>query len=94
MEALRWTMESIFQHSTWQSFGTDCKDLIAMTIESYARPSFAIELESIETLQIYFPDFEIIYIARAQNQILDYLARITSSFYIEYCFIGCYISVC
>ena len=30
MEALRWAMENILQHSTCQSFGTDCKDLIAM----------------------------------------------------------------
>ncbi|KAF3540879.1 hypothetical protein F2Q69_00019393 [Brassica cretica] len=28
--ALRWAMESMFQHSNCQSFGTDCKDLIAM----------------------------------------------------------------
>ncbi|KAF2563699.1 hypothetical protein F2Q70_00017150 [Brassica cretica] len=30
LEALRWAMESMLQHSTCQRFGTDCKDLIAM----------------------------------------------------------------
>ena len=30
LEALRWAMESMLQHSTCQSFGTDCKDMIAM----------------------------------------------------------------
>ena len=30
VEALRWVMESMLQHSTFQSFGTDCKELLAM----------------------------------------------------------------
>ncbi|KAL0696176.1 hypothetical protein Bca4012_063356 [Brassica carinata] len=33
LEALRWAMENMLQHSTCQSFGTDCKDLIAMIKE-------------------------------------------------------------
>lgn len=33
LEALKWTMESMLQHSTCQRFSTDCKDLIAMVTE-------------------------------------------------------------
>ena len=33
VEALRWAIESILQHSSCQRFGTDCKDLIAMIKE-------------------------------------------------------------
>ena len=41
VEALRWAMERMLQYSTCQSFGTDCKDLIAMINELHAWPSFA-----------------------------------------------------
>ena len=41
VEALRWAMECMLQYSTCQSFGTDCKDLIAMINELHAWPSFA-----------------------------------------------------
>uniref|UniRef100_A0A0D3E9J4 Reverse transcriptase zinc-binding domain-containing protein n=1 Tax=Brassica oleracea var. oleracea TaxID=109376 RepID=A0A0D3E9J4_BRAOL len=61
LEALRWAMENMSQHSTCQSFGTDCKDLIAMIKEPHVWTSFATELERIETLQICFPDFSIIH---------------------------------
>ena len=40
----------------------DCKDLIAMIKEPQVWPSFAIELERIETLQICFPEFKIIHV--------------------------------
>ena len=62
LEALRWTMENMLQHSTCQNFGTDYKDLIAMINVPHAWLSFATELESIETLQICFPDFKISHI--------------------------------
>nr|VDD51010.1 unnamed protein product [Brassica oleracea] len=62
VEALRWARESMLQHSTCQSFRTDCKDLIAMIKELHAWPSFAVELERKETLQICFPNFKIIHI--------------------------------
>ena len=68
VEALRWAMENMLQHSTCQSFGTDCKELIAMIKEPHVWPSFATELERIETLMICFPDFNIIHLPRARNQ--------------------------
>ena len=80
MEALRWAMESMLQHSTCQSFGTDCKDLIAMIKEPKAWPSYATELKRIKTLQICFPDFKIIHIPGAQNQISNSFARNARSF--------------
>ena len=57
MEALRWTMESMLQYSTCQSFGLqgfDYNDQRASCLSS-----FATELERIETLKICFPDFKI-----------------------------------
>ena len=36
LEALRWAMESMIQHSNCQRFGTDCKDLITMIQEPQA----------------------------------------------------------
>ncbi|XP_013624943.1 PREDICTED: uncharacterized protein LOC106331160 [Brassica oleracea var. oleracea] len=71
VEALWWAMESMLLHSSCQSFGTDCKDLIAMIREPQDWPSFATELEAIKTLQLCFPDFKISYIPRAQNGISD-----------------------
>ncbi|KAF3555946.1 hypothetical protein F2Q69_00014681 [Brassica cretica] len=35
VEALPWAMENMIQHSTCQSFGTDCKELIAMIKEPH-----------------------------------------------------------
>ena len=93
VQALRWAMENMLQHSTCQSFRTYCKELIAMIKEPRAWPSFATELERIETLQICFPDFKITYVPRTQNQILDSLAKTTRSFHKELYFIGCSIPV-
>ena len=41
VEALRWAMENMLQHSTCQRFGTDCKELIAMVKDPQAWPNFA-----------------------------------------------------
>ena len=90
VEALRWTMESMFQYSTCQSFETDCwlpwlrSPKLGQTLQLAGR---------IETLQICFPDFKIIHIRKAQNQISDSLARTARSFYRDLCFIGCFIPV-
>nr|VDC98269.1 unnamed protein product [Brassica oleracea] len=83
----------MLQYSTCQSFGTDCKDLIAMIKEPRDWPSFATELERIETLQICFPDFKITHIPREQNQTSDFLARTARSFHKELHFVGCSIPV-
>ena len=93
LEALRWAMESMLQHSNCQSFGTDCKDLIAMIKDPQAWPNFSTELEVIQTLQICFPEFKISYIPRAQNDIDDSLARTARSFHRNLYFIGCFIPV-
>ncbi|KAF3568105.1 hypothetical protein DY000_02013409 [Brassica cretica] len=93
VEALRWAMENMLQHSTCQRFGTDCKELIAMIKDPQGWPSFAIELERIETLQICFPNFNIIHVPRARNQISDFLANTVRSFHMELFFSGCSIPV-
>ncbi|KAF3499001.1 hypothetical protein DY000_02057186 [Brassica cretica] len=80
-------MENMLQYSTYQSFGTDGKELIAMIKELHAWPSFATELERIEALQICFPDFNIIPVSRVCNQTLDFLAKTARSFHKENYFI-------
>ena len=93
LEALKWTMESMLQHSTCQRFETDCKDLIAMITDPQVWPNFSTELEVIQTLQICFSDFKISYFPRTQNEIADSLARNARSFHRSLCFIGCSIPV-
>ncbi|KAG5397503.1 hypothetical protein IGI04_019317, partial [Brassica rapa subsp. trilocularis] len=44
-------------------------------------PSFATELERRETLQIFLPEFNIIHVLLAHNQISDFLAKTTRSFH-------------
>ena len=46
LEALRWAMESMIQHSTCQRFGTDCKDLIAMIQEPQLGPTSQLSWKS------------------------------------------------
>ena len=64
-----------------------------MIKEPHAWPSFATELEKIETLQICFSNFKIIHIPRAQNKTSDSLARTAWSFYRNLCFVGYFIHV-
>ena len=93
LEALKWAMESMIQHSTCQEFGTDCKDLIAMMEQPQDWPNFSTELENIQTLRLCFSDFKITYIPRTQNEIAVALARNARSFHRSLCFIGCSIPV-
>ena len=93
LEALKLAMESMLQHSTCQRFGIDCKDLIAMVADPQAWPNFSMELEVIQILQMYFPEFRLIYIPRAHNETTDSLARNARSVQRSLCFIGCSIPV-
>ncbi|KAG5389725.1 hypothetical protein IGI04_031266 [Brassica rapa subsp. trilocularis] len=93
VEALRWAMENMLQHSPCQSFGTDCKELITMLNDPQEWPSFATELEKIETLKICFPDFKINHVPRVRNQLSDFLAKTARNFRRELLFIGCFIPV-
>ena len=88
LEALKWAMESMLQHSTCQRFETDCKDMITMVADLQAWPNFSTKVEIIQILQMCFPDFKIIYISRAQNGSVDSLARNARSFHRSICFIG------
>ena len=93
MEVLRQAMESMLQHLSCQSLGTNCKDLIAMIKEPHAWQSNAAKLEAIKTLLICFPDVKISHIPRAQNGISDSLAKTTRCFYRELCYFGCSVPV-
>ena len=93
VEALRWMMENMLQHSTCQSFGMDCKEMIAMLKEPQVWRSFATELERIETLHICFLEFNITYVPQERNQFSDFLAKTARSFHRELYFIGCSIPV-
>ena len=68
--------------------GADCNDK-----GTQKWPSFATELEKIETLQINFPDFEITHVPRVRNQFPDFLAKTARTFRRELLFIGCSIPV-
>ena len=93
LEAIRWAMESMLQHSTCQRFGTDCKNLIGMVLDPQAWTNFPTELEVIQLLKMCFPDFKIEYFPRVQNGIVDLLARNVRSFHRSLCFVGCSIPV-
>lgn len=86
-------IENMLQHSIYQSFRTDCKNLITMIKEPKTWSNFTTELERIKTLQIYFSCLKITYISRMQNQIADFLAKTTKFFYIKLYFISCFIPV-
>ena len=75
-------MESMFQYSICQGFGTDCKDPISMIKDLQVWPNFSTELEVIQTLQICFSDFKISYIPKAQNDIAASLARTARSLFL------------
>lgn len=89
VEALKWAMENMLQHSICQSFGTYCKELIAMLENPHAWPNFATELQRIETLRICFRDIKITHIPRTRNQISDFLTKTTRSFHRKLYFVGC-----
>ncbi|KAF3484521.1 hypothetical protein F2Q69_00055360 [Brassica cretica] len=93
VEALRWAMENMLQHSPCQSFGTGCQKLIAMIKEPQEWPSFATELEKIEALQICFPDVKITHVPRVGNQFSEFLAKTAWNFRSELFFIACSIPV-
>ena len=54
LEALRWAMESMLQHSDYRRFVTDCKDPIAMVKDPQAWPNFSTELEVFQILKLCF----------------------------------------
>ena len=64
----------MFNHSTCQVFGTDCKDLIAMTTKLQTWPNFSTEWKGIGVIQKRKPfHFKILYIPRSRNAIVDTL---------------------
>uniref|UniRef100_A0A0D3AS90 RNase H type-1 domain-containing protein n=1 Tax=Brassica oleracea var. oleracea TaxID=109376 RepID=A0A0D3AS90_BRAOL len=93
LEALRWAIESMLQHSDCQGFGTECKDMIAMVKDPQAWPNFSTELEVIQILKMCSPDFKISYFPRTHTEIVDSLARNARSFHRSLCYIGCSIPV-
>ena len=93
LEALLWAMECMLQVSTCQSFGTDCKELIAMTKDPGAWPSFSAELEEFMKLKARFSEFSIIFVPRQENVSSDSLAKIARSFHRDLYYIGCSVPV-
>ena len=93
LEALKWAMEIMLQHSTCQRFGTDCKNFITMIKDPQAWLNFLTKLEVIQILQMCYSDFKIRYVPRTQDEIVDSLARNARTFHRSLCFIGCSITV-
>ena len=86
-------MECMLHVSTCQSFGTDCKKLIAMTKDPGAWPSFSTELEEFMKMKARFTEFSIVFVPRQENVSSDSLAKIARSFHRELYYIGCSVSV-
>ena len=80
-------MESMLLHSSCQSFGTDCKDLIAMIREPQVLSNSATESETIKMLELCFLAFKIFHIPRAQNGISNLLAKSSTLFHRKLCYI-------
>lgn len=84
----RWTMENMIQHSIYQSFGTNNKDLDRNNKGASCMAKFyniiKCNLESA---------FKISYISRARNEISDSLSTTTRFFRRVLCFIICFILV-
>ena len=93
LEALIWVMECMLQVSTCQSFGTNCKDLIAMIKDSGAWPSFSTELEEFMKMRARFTEFSIGFVPRQENVLSDPLAKIARSFHRDLYYIGCSVPV-
>ncbi|WZZ85677.1 hypothetical protein YC2023_114256 [Brassica napus] len=72
---------------------SQCMQPQPLVIRYSVWPSFATELEKIETLQICFPDFKITYVPRVRNLFADFLAKTARTFRRELLFIGCSIPV-
>ena len=89
LEALSWAVEGMLYHSTCQSFGTDCKDLISMIQDPKAWPNFSTEPKELFKLKDWFTEFSIVFFPRSHIRSSDWLAKIARSFHRELYFIGC-----
>ena len=93
LRALLWAMECMLQLSTYQAFGTDCKDLVSMIQDRGAWPNFSTELKELMKLKSRFIDFSIVFIPRSANILSDSLATIARSFHRDMYYIGCSVPV-
>ena len=93
LEAMSWAMECMLQLSTYQTVGTDCKDLILMIQDPGAWPNFSTELDELLKLKNRYLDFSIVFIPRSENVSSDSLAKIARSFHRDLYYIGCSIPV-
>ena len=75
LDALIWAMENMSQHTSCQSFGTDYKDVISMVKDPSTWPTFSMELAEFEAIKGRYHNFKIFHIPRAQNKMVDALAR-------------------
>ncbi|KAL0787406.1 hypothetical protein Bca101_003652 [Brassica carinata] len=74
-------MEIMSQHTSCQSFGTDCKDIISMIKEPSAWPTFSTELVEFEAIKGRCHDFKIFHVLRAHNKTADALAKTARTFH-------------
>ena len=84
LEALRWAIENMLQHSTCQRFGTDCND---------SRPTSLAKFFNSAGGHSNFPDVFSRLNPKAQNEIDDSLVKNIRSFHRSFYFIGCFIHV-
>ncbi|CAA7021530.1 unnamed protein product [Microthlaspi erraticum] len=76
VEALLWAMQCVLQHTTSQSFGTDCQDVIKMIEKPHEWPKYSTELLEFKRLRSSFSSFSIAYVPRALVSKADHLAKL------------------
>ena len=86
-------MEIMSQHTSCQTFGTDCKDVISMIKDPSAWPTYSTELTELEAIKGRYKEFKIIHVPRNKNKTVDALARTARTFQRDLLFFGCSIPV-
>ena len=81
------------QHTSCQSFGTDCKDVISMIKDPSAWPTFSTELAEFEAMKGRYHDFKFFHVPRAHNKTADALAKTAKTFHRDLLVIDCSVPV-
>lgn len=86
-------MENMSQHTSYQNFGTDYKNIISMIKDPRTWPSISTELSEVAAIQGRFQDFKIIHVPRGINKTADALAKTARVSRRNLIFVGYFISV-
>ncbi|KAL0886505.1 hypothetical protein Bca101_010488 [Brassica carinata] len=74
-------MEIMSQHTSCQTCGTDCRDVISVIKDLSAWPTYSTELTELEAIKRRYQKFKIIHVPRNKNKTVDALARTARTFH-------------